>query len=211
MFQKASGLEHVGTGASKVAKVIIKHFMDPQRSPGLNQLLKDSGIPNPHKFVKEVQNIPVNIREVLHTRDIKKLSKLIKETRKNVGGGKSKILTGLLNFVNGKTKYKPSQLMKDMSTLSELASTGLSFVPGAQGVAIGFKTGSKIMSGLSNTLKKSGKGLSHVGTRLQVYRGLADCTASGECKEDLMKNSRGRIVNKKRSLEAKKRYMKRIG
>jgi hypothetical protein len=48
------------------------------------------------------------------------------------------------------------------------------------------------------------KSVSAVGSRAQVWHGTAKHTSGGLTREDLMKNKAGRIVSRKKSMQAKK-------
>lgn len=70
------------------------------------------------------------------------------------------------------------------------------------------KTDKSVDDQIQDILNK--KSIRSVGTREQVWEGLAKKTAGGLTKDDLIMNSRGKIVSKKRSEMGKKNnYLKR--
>lgn len=64
------------------------------------------------------------------------------------------------------------------------------------------------LAGAAGIAKLTGNGVKSVGTKKEVYNGIALKTKGGLKKQDLMVNKRGKVVSKKQHAHGKKMYAK---
>jgi hypothetical protein len=168
---------------------------------------------HPHKIhVSDLNLSKPQIDKILSNLNV--IEKKIKDAGMQKGSGKFGNL--LKRFFKGQTKYKPSDLLRNLSQVGTVLGTIATFIPGVGiPVKIGLAAASTASKIASQELKQRGKGMTRdskmfykrngeprkIQLKEIVYKYPSkDFKTSGGLKyKDLIVNKRGKVVSKKKS------------
>ena len=180
-FDKKKGKKQSGSGKTVFDKNFIKHLRKTLRQKQVGGAMTAAGL---KKLLGTHANTPISIKHIFGKewkKRGKELLRVVKEQRggnifddigKGIKGAYNASKKKLTQFVEGKTKFKPSTLLNVMAGAVGLAGTASAFIPGvdlisvpaAAAASLGLKSAAHLVKTSGRGKPKKGKGLKLAGT-----------------------------------------------
>ena len=159
-----------GSGLSH-PKVVSHIKMFLKKNP---YFVKNKNITKAHvnKFINAYKNKLIHINDLFGPDAYKKGDKILNLLSSLQSGGNfwndlkgsfKKVGHSVGQFFKGATKYKPHDLLRDLSTVSGALGSAISMIPDprAQGIATGLRVGQKVLQKTSDFAEQHGRGIQY--------------------------------------------------